>query len=234
MFVGGTGRLPRVPRMPSSRLQPVGLELSYSTSFDSTENPISESGRWAKNASNAWTVVRTTGGNAVGTQAGNDYDDSYAIFQTDYGADYKLTAIVYRSASISAANHEVELNVRFADDADSVRGYEVLLNKDGSVQCFRWNDSFGSFTEITASGTNSMGSVPDGATFEVRISGDTITMGYHETGGTAVDQCTFDIGSIAGTKYTTGNPAIAFFCRPTGDGSNPDHFGFKSVTVTKL
>lgn len=206
----------------------------YSTTFPANETPISEGGRWARNQSNAWTNVKASGGNALGTQVDNSYDDSYAILQGDWGADYKLTATVFRSASISAANHEVELNVRFLDDADSVRGYETLLNKDGNIQIFRWDDLFGNFTEITPTGTTSVGSVPDGASFEVQIVGNTITVRYDSAGGTPVTQCTADVTSIGGTNYTTGNPAIAFFCRPSVEGSNPDHFGFKSVTVMRL
>ena len=119
--------------------------------------------------------------------------------------------------------------MRFLDDADSVRGYEVLLNKDGTFQCFRWNDSFGSFTEISPVGNAQVGSVANGAVYEVKIVGDIITVSFN-----AVEECTYDISSISGTKYTTGNPAIAFFCRPSGDGSNPLHFGFSDITVTRL
>lgn len=210
-------------------------DSSYVTTFAATENPISEGGSWARNQSNAWTNVRTTGGNAVGTQIDNAYDDSYAILQGDWGADYKLTAIVYRSASISAANHETELLFRCADDADSARCYEVLLNKDGIVQVFRWNDTFGSFSAaMTVTGSDSVGSVPDGASFAAQIVGDTITTFYDSAGGTPIQIGTYDINEVSTPKWTTGNPGIGFFCRPSAEGSNPDHYGFKSVTVTRL
>jgi len=136
---------------------------------------------------------------------------------------------VFRSASIGAMNHEVELQFRFLDDADSVRGYELLLSKDGTIQCFRWDDSFGTFTEITLTGTANVGSVADGAEFKARIVGDALTVYFDGN-----QQCTGDIGSIAGTKYTTGNPAFGFFCRPSGEGANPEHFGFHSISVSRL
>jgi hypothetical protein len=210
-----------------------GPPPTYSTTFAAVENPLSEGGAWARNQANLWTNVKTlASGVAVGTQVDSAFDDSYAILQGDWGSDYKLTATIFRSASISAVNHEVELSVRFLDDADSVRGYEVLLNHEGAFQCFRWNDSFGDFTEVVLTG-NTVGVVPDGAVFEVQIIGDAIIVRYDAAGGTPTQQCTGDIGSIGGPKYTTGNPAIAFFCRPT-DGANPEHFGFHSITVTKL
>lgn len=226
--------------MATLRLTHRTSTTTYTTTFGSTEDPISESGAWSKNASNAWAQVKTSGGNALGTQgegtnSGNDFNDSYAIKTGTWGADYELDAIIFRSGSISTANHEVELNGRFVDDADSVRGYEVLLNKDGTIQCFRWNDSFGSFSAaLTPTGSDSVGSVPDGARLKVRYQGDTITVYYSSDGSTPTQTCTFDINEVGAPKYTDGNPAIAFFCRPAADGSNPNHFGFKSVTITKL
>lgn len=225
----------RVRRIGRRQAGVITQVSTYTTTFAATENPISESGAWTRNQSNAWTNMRTTGGNAVGTQVDNSFDDSYAIKSGDWGANYKLSAIVFRSGSISAANHEVELNVRFLDDADSVRGYEVLLNKDGIIQCFRWNDSFGSFTEVAlASGTDSVGSVPNGAAYEVQISGNIITVRYDSGGGAPSQVCTYDVSSIGGSNYSTGNPAIAAFCRPSAEGSNPDHFGFQSLTITRI
>jgi hypothetical protein len=208
--------------------------VTYSTTFPATENPISEGGMWVKNLSNDWAEMRTTGGNAVGTQVDNTFDDSYSILQGDWGVNYELDAVIFRSGSISAANHEVELNVRFKDTATTVRGYEVLLNKDGAIQCFRWVDGLvgdsGRFTEITAeSGTAAVGAVADGALFKVRIVGNLITVFYQGS-----QQCTFNISSIGGTKHDDGKPAIAAFCRPSLEGSNPDHYGFKSLTVNRL
>jgi hypothetical protein len=203
---------------------------SFSTTFSGgDENQVSESGRWARNQSNAWTNMRVVSGNLVGTQIDNTWDDSYTIAQGSFGADYEIDTVVFRDASISAANHEIELQFRFLDDADSVRGYEVLLNKDGTFQCFRWNDSFGSFTEVSGVGFTNVGSVPNGALFKGKIVGDIITIYYD-----AVQQGTFDISSISGTKYTTGNPGLGAFTRPSLEGSNPLHFGFQSATVTRL
>ena len=46
---------------------------TYSTNFPSTENPISESGRWINGGSTGlkWANVRTTPGLAFGTQSGS-------------------------------------------------------------------------------------------------------------------------------------------------------------------
>lgn len=215
---------------PAARIAASLADPSFTTLFSGAdENPVSELGRWGRNQANAWTNMRVVSGNLVGTQVGNAYDDSYTEAQADFGADYEIDTVVFRHASISAANHEIELEFRFIDDADSVRGYEVLLNKDGTIQCFRWNDSFSLFTEIAAVGSTAMGTVADGALFKGRIVGDIITVYF---GG--VQQCTFDIGSIPGAKYTTGQPGLGAFCRPALDGSNSLHFGFQSATVTRL
>lgn len=214
---------------------------AYSTSFASDEDPLSDGGNWAQ-AANAWSQMRTISGNAVGSQgvganSGNDFNDSYAILQGDWGADYELDAIVYRSASINGANHEVELNLRFVDSTTAVRGYEVLLNKSGAIQLFRWENSFGSFSaEYTVtSGTNSTGGdPPNGSRFKVRIVGNVITVYYSSDGSTPTQLCTYNITSESGNHWTDGNPAIGQFCRPALDGSNPANFGFQSITVTRL
>lgn len=238
----GLKSLPKPVRTPTKGKTVGGpITVQYSTTFGSTEDPISEGGAWVKNASNQWAQVRTIGGNALGSQgiapnSGNDFNDSYTInYAKSWGSDYELDAIIFRDPSISTANHEVELNGRFVDDADSVRGYEVLLNKDGAIQAFRWNDAFGSFSPtLTPTGSDSVGSVPDGARFKVRYQGDTISVYYSSDGSEPTLRCTFNINEVGSPKYNDGNPAIAFFCRPAADGSNPAHFGFKSVTITKL
>ncbi len=227
----------------ATRADPSSIVV-YSTGFGGPdEDPLSEGGAWVKNPANPWSQMRLIGGNAVGSQgvggnSGNDYNDSYAINKARvWGSNYVLDAIVYRSASIGSGNHEVELLVRMADDADSVRGVEVLLNKDGLIQCFRWNDSFGSFTPpagFTPTGNVNVGSVPNGARFAVKVQGNTISVYYSSDGSEPALQCTFDMTEPGDFVWTNGDPGIGQFCRPAIEASNAAHFGFQFVTITKL
>ena len=62
-------------------------QMMYTTDFDSTENPISENGKWKSGRCTGldWTDVRIINGMACGTQSGIDsgitmYNDSYAFW----------------------------------------------------------------------------------------------------------------------------------------------------------
>jgi len=54
----------------------VAPPVSYSTTFNGTENPISESGAWITGADSLSTVVKTSGGLAFGTQSGLEYQQA--------------------------------------------------------------------------------------------------------------------------------------------------------------
>ncbi len=101
----------------------------YTSNFDLTEDSISEGGVWRR-ASNVGTNVRTANGIAFGTNGSTDtYDDSYALL-SGFGPDQQAQAVVFRSPSLVSTDttHEMELLLRFSDDADNARGYECLFN----------------------------------------------------------------------------------------------------------
>ena len=112
---------------------------SFSTTFDGTENPISENGAWRR-ASNSWANVQKANGVAFGTSRGvNSHDDSYAILASSFGADQTAEGVVFRDQALSPGPaHEVELLLRMSDDAGNARGYECLFNWYGGVQIVRW------------------------------------------------------------------------------------------------
>jgi hypothetical protein len=198
---------------------------TYSTSFPSSENPISEGGNWAGGGSvgGDWTNVRTTSGLAFGTQSGNDgYNDSVAILQGTWRPDQSASATVH-TVNQQGGNvfQEVELLLRWSISPHSARGYEInyRCTRDGSqyTQIVRWNGPLGSFTLLDS---RTGPGLSDGDRVMATAVGSTITTYIN---GAA-------IFSVTDGTYTSGNPGMGFYLQGAS-GVNSD-FGFTSFTAS--
>ena len=68
-----------VPALACILVSQTVASQTFTTEFDGTENPLSESGVWSHTGLD-WTKVQKANGIAFGTQTGNGgYDDSYAL-----------------------------------------------------------------------------------------------------------------------------------------------------------
>lgn len=196
---------------------------TYSTNFNLSENPISENGAWRR-AGNTFTNVATNGGIAFGTNGQtNNFDDSYALLR-GFGANYTAEAVVQRSPSLNpSVTHEIELLLRFTDDATTARGYECLFSFDGNLQIFRWDGAnlagmnFAEITQLLPAFVKTPRQ--SGDRLKASISGNTITVFIN---GIAV-------ATASDSRYATGDPGIGFFTRPGGNSAN---YGMTSYTVT--
>jgi hypothetical protein len=192
---------------------------SYSTSFDTDESPISEGGAWAHLGLD-WALVDTAGGIAFGTQTGTGgYDDSYAHL-SGFCADQRASAVIHRDATMDGScTHEVEIHLRWSDDAHDAHGYEFNLAFDGSyAQIVRWNGPFGKFDYL---GSGSVaGGVKEGDVIAASAIGDALTLTVNgATVATATD-----------ATWKTGNPGMGFWgggpCGTRGD------YGFTSYEAS--
>ena len=194
---------------------------SYSTTFDGTENPISEHATWHR-ADNTYTNVQTENGIAHGTNGKTDtYDDSYALL-TGFAPDQYAQAVVQRSDKpIKDVTHEVLLLLRFADNKDGARGYECLFSHSGGVQIVRWNGKMGDYTVLKSDkGPEQLGrQLATGDVIKASIVGAVITVSIN-------DQL---IARTRDTTYADGQPGIGFFIRP---GGNSADFAITSYSVT--
>ena len=170
-----------------------------------------------------FTDVRTANGFAFGTNGPrNDYDDSYALL-SGFGPDQTAEAVVVRSPNlVTGITHEVELLLRFSDDATTARGYECLFNYEGNLEIVRWNGPIGNFTPLplTGNGQGSLGRpLGTGDRIKATIVGNRIRSYINDV---------LMVEAIDST-YATGQPGISFFTRP---GGNSEHFGLTSYTVS--
>ena len=193
----------------------------YLTGFEYTENPISDDGAWKHRAS-AWSEVRTFGGPgvAVGTQTGTDgYDDSYAVL-SGFSADHGAAGAIYKSPGGNfSCSKEIEILLRMADTASTVRGYEVLFSLSADViQFVRWNGAKGDFTVLPGGASISLSS---GDTISATIVGSTITASVN---GDVV-------ATSSDSTYRDGNPGMGLFRRDCG--GNHD-MGLRNFTAWEI
>lgn len=201
--------------------------MRYSTTFPNAENPISQGGAWHHNGT-FWTLVRTAGNEAFGTQTGTgNFDDSYA-YLGGFQPDVDVSATIFKDPAIDGSTtHEVEIFVRFSDDASNARGYECNLAFSGAYgEVVRWNGGFGSFTYVTPQGSGGGVAPVTGDIFRVLVVGNLITTFLN---GVVRNSC--DISSIGGQIWTSGNPGMGFF-RNAVNASPNSAYGFTSYTAS--
>lgn len=137
-------------RMPN----PAAASSSFSTSFQATENPISQSGIWTRGRQDGldWNSPQT-GPNADSSgqaaYAGGptliSFDDSIAHLSAAYNANHYAQGTVYRQSGY-AAGHELELLLRFNITAHTATGYECYWSLNDGIYFVRWNGALGDFT----------------------------------------------------------------------------------------
>jgi hypothetical protein len=197
--------------------EPVAAQ-TFTTNFDGTESPLSESGAWS-HAGLAWTHVQKSNGVAFGTQTGSGgFDDSYARL-SGFAADQRGSGVI-RRINGGSGNHEVEILLRWTDTAHSATGYECLLSYDGTyAQIVRWNGPLGDFTYI---GSAQSPPIPQtGGTFSASITGNLIIAYYNGV----------EIMRATDSTFATGNPGVGFFIRSS---SSNGYLGFTSFTATGI
>lgn len=214
----------------------------YTTNFPLTENPISESSRWYRTDTNS-TAIRTSGAVAFGTQTGSGgFDDSQAALTGFSGLNVSIEITVFRSASISATNHELECCGRNVETSSTTKKYECLFNKDGGTQFVKWTGprSFSDFKVLDpTSGPGALpGSPQTGDKLRLTIITLSLTqvelIAYYTPTGSSEQFIarTIDDGSLGGPAYLSGDPGIGTYITDTG--GNPAHFCASRFTVTSM
>ena len=204
---------------------------SYSTSFSSTENPISEGGIWINGEATGidWNNVATTPGHAIGTSsgAGPGYDDSTAILTGSWGAVQSAQASVFMPPGSGASNtEEVELRLHTTVAPHNITGYEILFrayNPGGYANIVRWNGPEGNFTTLASENSNYHG-IKDGDVVSATIDANGLIIGY--VNGVEVMRAT-------DTTYTSGNPGIGFDMVGAGSSANSE-FGFSNFSASNV
>lgn len=201
---------------------------SYSTNFPSSENPLSDGGKWinGKTVGIDWNNVLSVPGAAYAADYVTGYRDPIAHLNTAFTANQFAQGTVKRAAGYSpSASHEVELLLRFRITARSARGYEILWGQSGEVNVVRWNGPVGSYTPIGGTYGPNLGPAVDGDVLRAEISGNIIRV--YKNGTLALTRDVSTVGSV----WTDGQPGIGFFPR---SGASLQSYGWKSFQAGSM
>lgn len=213
---------------------------AFSTTFASTENPISEGGIWLNGETDGgdWHDCRTTGGNCVGAadNFGSRYADDIACLKTAYrefSPAQWAQGTVYRADGYSGGggSHEVELLLRWSISAGEARGYEASIGiRPGGTYAFivRWNGDLGDYTTLwdpdgsIGSYVNEPTPLADGDVIRAEIDADGLITLY---------QNELVLGSVTNTTWTSGQPGVGFW--PV-DGATAANMGWSNFSAGDL
>ncbi len=210
-------------------LSTAGLAQTYTTSFEGTENPLSEGGKWTNNSLD-WTGITKKGGIACGTQTGTNtgiykFDDSFAHL-SGFPPDQEAWGKAYIARPNPSSNQEIEILLRWTSSPHRTTGYECfarcLNNSSSYVEIVRWDGPLGKFTYLARMHGTNYG-LKNGDILKASIVGNLITVYINDTKKAQITDDTFK----------TGNPGIGEFLacdRGQGIGSNAD-FGFSNFTA---
>jgi hypothetical protein len=209
-----------------------GSPGSYTTNFSSTENPITEGGKWVtgKQTGLDWNNPRSASGKAVASvlsgASGSRYDDSVAHLSTSFqafSANQYAQGTVYLVGGYSAS-HEIELLLRFSITGHDAQGYEVLWGVTGYLAVVRWNGPIGNYTALYDPGLGSIPVPHDGDVLRAEITGNIITVKLN--GNTVAS-----VNIAGGSVWSFGQPGIGFW--PV-DGATPENYGWRSFQAGNL
>lgn len=223
---------------------------TYSTGFPSTENPISEAGKWTNGLATGldWTNVQTGLGSDSATRIAfglksvtnpPPFDDSVACL-SGFGFDHSAQATMFKGAG-ATGQQEAELLLRWHIVAHGIYGYEIDCTP-GGVYVVRWNGPLNDFTTLAgpistnyiySNGTVFYAKIV-GSLITVRCNGATVTT-YNTSSDTAP---TLNAPYAAGqglARYTDGNPGLGFYRDSTvGAPGNNNELGWSSYTATAV
>jgi hypothetical protein len=196
---------------------------SFSTNFNSTENPISASGQWinGKVVGLDWNNAQSVPGEAYGAAFATGYDDDIAVLNITFTANQYAQGTVHRLPGYSpGVNHEIELLLRFQITANNARGYEVLWAHQGNMAIVRWNGPLGNYTPLVDNLV--IGQAVDGDVLRAEITGSVIKV--YKNGSLVAT-------SPSDTTWTTGQPGIGFWPKP---GATLKSYGWKNFQAGSL
>ena len=211
---------------------PAAFCQTYTTTFEGTENPLSEGGKWSNDGLD-WTHIRKGNGIAYSTQRGDEqgkfrYKDSLAVL-SGFPPDQEAWGEVHIDKPNSDCLQEVEILLHFTCSPHSATGYECFarcVDDDSSyLNIVRWDGPVGKFTYLVKKKGKGYG-LKNGDVLKATIIGNVISVFVNDVKKAEVIDDTFK----------SGNPGIGEFLEcinGKGLGTNAD-FGFTNFTARAI
>ena len=206
-----------------------GSGQTYSTSFPTTEEPLSEGGCWinGKTMGLDWADVLTSPGLAFGKDLPSQYADPTAVLTGMWGSDQEAEAKIWVERPLSGCCREVELRLRTTIAPHLITGYEIMCSvayTDPYLTIARWNGPLNDFTYI---GRAKIGCA-DGDVLKAVALGDTITVYKNSVKVLEAKDSQFSSGGSPGIGFWDTTNSI---WRKLGFRSSPT-FGLSSFSAT--
>jgi len=199
---------------------------TYTTTFSTSENPISDNGNWINGGDVGldWHNVMTTSGMATGTDAPVPWSDATAVLSGAWKPNQTVEGTVYSVNPTESYIQQVELRLRTTISAHSITGYEIffrcLKTDQASMGIVRWNGPMADYTYLGTRNGAQYG-VATGDVVKAVIVGTVINVYINNV----------LVAQVIDSTFATGNPGIGF--NYGCDGTYGD-FGFTSFTASEV
>ena len=238
-----TRQIGRIYLPSSTAITAGGSSGFYSTTFDGTENPLSESGTWL-NAGGAvaqyWQEMQKSGGRAYGSGTTEAYEDCVAIINPSvipFDPDHVVRAAFHITEGYTTGTtHEAQILLRGAFGDDHIEGYEVLFQLGSSTPAvMKWYGAGGGsfFAELTGGSSSSL-TFQHGDICIAQVSGTNPALieVFRDRGGTVnAWRSVTDTGTVLSSApiLTSGQPGVVSFSR---SGVTLDAYGWDSFEAS--
>lgn len=227
-----------------------GLATSYSTTFSSNQNPLSENGNWVNGTvTGKYTACAVTNNAAglhyaYGLQPGPGqppWNDSVAVLNggtgsstvawaTNWGPTQMLTLTIYctnQLSSVSNVYEEIEYGLHCTVSNNWFDGYwmDCSLNKDAGAGYIEIGLNYAGTNNVTLLSDHGLGPVTNGTTLTAAITNNTITVTCSAYPGE-----NFTVTDNSGYSIPTGAPCIGLFHQTVN--AHQTDFGISSFYAT--
>lgn len=202
---------------------------TYTSSFSSTQNPLSDGGKWLNGGANGvdWTNCQTSGGMVYGTMSGTatgnaQWDDSTCVLAGSWGPNQTASATVKVPGSTPWGYKEVELRLNTSISGHNITGYEFncsVQQGNNYMTIVRWNGALGSFTTL---GSNFNQYCKSGDVLQATSNNGNLK--FYKNGQLIV--------SAADTFYSGGAPGMGFFIQDLSGSQYNSTFGLSGFSAT--
>lgn len=232
-FIGSAAMMALLSPARRKCALPTAAATSYTTTFVSDENPLSETGKWLNGQTDGldWRDFQISGGFGCAAHTSSEppppYDDSIAQLKTTVvalSANHYIQGVVHKASGYSpSGTHELGLFVRMAITAHGARGYEAYVNHLNNHTVVRWNGTVNDFTPLDGSNIRAIQVPADGDVVRMEASGSTISF-Y---------QNSILITQITDTTYTTGQVGLQSYLA-FGGGGTASSYSYSSIIAGNL
>ena len=226
------------------RAYTVAHPVAFSTTFQATENPLSEAGAWVNGGAAGldWQDMQTGSGRAYAAVISTGFDDCIACLNTSCGISstkHSSSATIYLESGYTPPDtHEIEIHAGCTITAHNITSYEFNIGQ-GFI---RWNGPGANFT-LQGSADSNAGDgkgwtdTPTLNNGYAVSDGDVFTVEYDTTSGHPVLTAKHNgtpiviVADTSAWKIMTGQPGIACFARA---GATLSARGFTDFTAASL